>query len=594
MINTRATLSHFQRKLGIKTKEIEERGWWSSLGLRGKMQSLVRLHSFQSTGFPIFDSSVSLGREGSKIPSHIALTRNWQCGIRRVFAAMGISAGGYTETNLVRETKSLCAELCKQFYGLGWVSGTGGSITVKVHDPSIPVGEQLIVMAPSGVQKERMLPEDMYVMSSDGSVLSAPTPKPSPHRPPKCSECGPLFLKAYTMRNAGAVIHSHGLESALATMINPTATEFRITHMEMIKGIAGHGYYDELVVPIIENSAREYELTDALAEAIAAYPKSTAVLVRNHGIYIWGDTWIQAKTQAECYHYLFEAALRLHQLGLDSADPKHGPLRAVGPRGTEAVSTENGKISDGKKYPKVIVLDIEGTTTPISFVYDVLFPYVKKHAASHLLSTYDSTETQDDIKLLRKQIQEDLDNGVPGATPVPSAEAPKEEVVSALEANVVAMIQADRKITALKELQGHIWRVGFQKGELQGDVYDDVPIALAEWHKMGIKTYIYSSGSREAQRLLFGNTKHGDLRRYLCGYFDTTTGPKREARSYAEICLSVGVDSASDVLFATDVLAEAVAAKEAGVNAVLMLRPGNALLPPDHGFKTSKTLDEIL
>jgi methylthioribulose 1-phosphate dehydratase/enolase-phosphatase E1 len=128
------------------------------------------------------------------------------------------------------------------------------------------------------------------------------------------------------MRNAGAVIHSHGIEACLATMINPSSTEFRITHMEMIKGIIGHGYYDELVVPIIENSAREYDLTDSLAAAMEAYPKATAVLVRNHGIYIWGDSWISAKTQAECYHYLFEAALRLHQLGLDPADPKHGPL----------------------------------------------------------------------------------------------------------------------------------------------------------------------------------------------------------------------------------------------------------------------------
>ncbi|GMQ10198.1 hypothetical protein CsSME_00053292 [Camellia sinensis var. sinensis] len=107
----------------------------------------------------------------------------------------------------------------------------------------------------------------------------------------------PSMPKAYDMRNAGAVIHSHGMESCLVTMINPLAKEFRITHMEMIKGIQGHGYYDELVVPIIENTAHEWELTDSLAEAIEAYPKTTAVLVRNHGIYIWGDSWISAKTQ---------------------------------------------------------------------------------------------------------------------------------------------------------------------------------------------------------------------------------------------------------------------------------------------------------
>ncbi|BBN17011.1 methylthioribulose-1-phosphate dehydratase [Marchantia polymorpha subsp. ruderalis] len=562
------------------------------------MQSLVQLHYFQKRVFPICDTRVLGGRSGSLSSSDISLIRGWNCGFRRLFAAMGEDATGqgYTETDLIKETKALAAELCKQFYGLGWVSGTGGSITIKVHDPSIPVSEQLIVMAPSGVQKERMLPEDMYVMSSDGSILSSPSPKPSPHRPPKCSECGPLFLKAYSMRNAGAVIHSHGLESALATMINPASKEFRITHMEMIKGIKGHGYYDELVVPIIENSAREYELTDALEAAIAAYPKATAVLVRNHGIYIWGDSWIQAKTQAECYHYLFEAALRLHQLGLDPADPKHGPIQLIGFCGTEPTGADNGDDLDysrNKKFKPVVVLDIEGTTTPISFVADILFPYAKKNAGSHLLATFDSIETQEDIKLLRKQIQDDLDQGLPSAKPVPPVGAPKEDIVSALEANILAMIEADRKVTALKQLQGHIWRSGYSKGDLQGAVFDDVPGVLAEWHRLGTKVYIYSSGSREAQRLLFANSTHGDLRQYLCGYFDTTTGNKREARSYSEICLSVGVDSPADVLFATDVLAEAVAAKEAGLDAVLLIRPGNVPLPADHGFRTAKSLDEL-
>jgi methylthioribulose 1-phosphate dehydratase/enolase-phosphatase E1 len=87
------------------------------------------------------------------------------------------------------------------------------------------------------------------------------------------------------------------MESALVTMIQPAATEFRITHMEMIKGINGHGYRDELVVPIIENTPSEGELTQSLKEAIAKYPKTTAVLVRNHGVYIWGDNWVNAKTQ---------------------------------------------------------------------------------------------------------------------------------------------------------------------------------------------------------------------------------------------------------------------------------------------------------
>lgn len=181
-----------------------------------------------------------------------------------------------------------------------------------------------------GVQKEKMVPEDMYVLSSDGFILSAPKTKPYPHQLPKCTDCSLLLMKANEICNAGAVIHSHGMEACLVTMINPFLKEFQITHMEMIKGIPGHGYHDELVVRIIENAAHESQLRESLTEVIRAYPKTTAVLVRNHGVYIWGDSWITAKTRAECYHYLFNAAIKLHQLGLDWPTPNHGPSSNVG------------------------------------------------------------------------------------------------------------------------------------------------------------------------------------------------------------------------------------------------------------------------
>uniref|UniRef100_A0A803N242 Probable bifunctional methylthioribulose-1-phosphate dehydratase/enolase-phosphatase E1 n=1 Tax=Chenopodium quinoa TaxID=63459 RepID=A0A803N242_CHEQI len=669
----------------------------------------------------------------------------------------------YLESKPVQEAKALLTELCRQFYHLGWVGGTGGSITLKVHDDSIPKPQQIIIMSPSGVQKERMLSEDMYVLSSDGSTVSAPSPKPYPNKPPKCSDCGPLFMKdhqlkvydiksqsfvqAYQMRNAGAVIHSHGMESCLVTMMNPTSNEFRITHMEMIKGIQGHGYYDELVVPIIENSAHERDLTDALAAAIEAYPKTTAVLVRNHGIYVWGDSWISAKTQtllrmiasptgsgksytvddsfsaeerhtprlagvllivvsmqAECYHYLFDAAIKLNQMGLDWSTPTHGPIKRIQAdfrSGERAVSAKAGTsgLNPGEPKPRCIVLDIEGTTTPISFVTDVLFPYARDNVGRHLSSTYDSPETQDDIKLLRGQVEEDLkagvvgavpipsddegkeeviaalvanvgghiwrtgfqnnelegvvfedrcivldiegtttpisfvtdvlfpyarDNvgrhlsstydspetqddikllrgqveedlkaGVVGAVPIPSDDEGKEEVIAALVANVGGMIKADRKITALKQLQGHIWRTGFQNNELEGVVFEDVPEALERWHSSGIKVYIYSSGSRLAQRLIFGNTKYGDLRKYLCGFFDTAVGNKRETQSYVEIFNSMGVDDPSEILFVTDVYQEATAAKEAGLEVLISVRPGNGPLPENHGFKTVNSFSEI-
>nr|AFK37796.1 unknown [Lotus japonicus] len=155
------------------------------------------------------------------------------------------------------------------------------------------------------------------------------------------------------------------------------------------------------------------------------------------------------------------------------------------------------------------------------------------------------------------------------------------------------MIKADRKITALKELQGHIWRTGFENNELEGIVFDDVPEALEKWYALGTKVYIYSSGSRLAQRLIFGKTNYGDLRKYLSGFFDTAVGNKRETRSYVEISQSLGVDKSSDILFVTDVFQEATAAKAAGLEVIIFIRPGNGPLPENHGFKTIKSFLEI-
>ncbi|KAL6630580.1 hypothetical protein ACP70R_028653 [Stipagrostis hirtigluma subsp. patula] len=514
------------------------------------------------------------------------------CGCGGGEATAAAESEAYLASEAVREAREQVAELCRLAYPLGWVSGTGGSITVKVHDPAVPLADQLIVMSPSGVQKERMVAEDMYVLSADGKVLSAPAAKPWPNKPPKCTDCAPLFMKAYQMRGAGAVIHSHGIETCIATMLDPGAKEFRMTHMEMIKAIKGHGYRDELVIPIIENASYEYELTDSISEAIAAYPKATAVLVRNHGIFVWGDSWISAKTQAESYHYLLDAAIKLYHLGVDWTTPEHGPINSVKRQGRILSPGTPNDCHSAESSKQCVVLDIEGTTTPISFVTDVLFPYARDNVRKHLTSTFDSEETKEDIKLLRSQIEDDLRNGTVGAVPVPPDESGKEEIINSLVANIESMIKADRKITSLKQLQGHIWRTGFEKKELQGVVFEDVPEALKNWHASGIKVYIYSSGSREAQRLLFGNTMYGDLRQFLCGYFDTTTGNKRETRSYLEISQSLGVDNPSHILFITDVFQEAVAAKNAGFEVLISIRPGNGALPENHGFRTIKSFSE--
>ena len=194
---------------------------------------------------------------------------------------------GPAQSAEVQEAKELICDLCRTLYTQGQVSGTGGGLSIKLGSGPGSV----IVMAPSGVQKERMRPEDMFVLDSAGAVIHTPEARPPPYRPPKLSECAPLFLSAYELRGAGAVIHGHSMNALLATLLDPQATEFRVTHIEMIKGIAGHGFYSDCVVPIIENTARECELTDRLREAMVAYPQSNAVLVRSHGVYIWGSDW---------------------------------------------------------------------------------------------------------------------------------------------------------------------------------------------------------------------------------------------------------------------------------------------------------------
>ncbi|TXG55130.1 hypothetical protein EZV62_020386 [Acer yangbiense] len=533
-------------------------------------------------------------------------SHQWQCnwvdtsgysGPKRCSSARFMA---YLENKAVHETKALAAELCRHFYTLGWVSGTGGSISIKVHDDSLPISHQLIVMSPSGTVKERMVAEDMYVFSSDGIILSTPSFKPYPHRHPKCTDCAPIFMKVYEMCDAGAVIHSLGMEACIVTMMNPFSKEFRITHMEMIKGIQGHGYHDELVLPIIENTSHEGELTESITEVIRAYPKATAVLVRNHGVFIWGDSWISAKTQAECYHYLFNAAIKLHKLGLDWSSPSHGPIRNVNGvwgcgmdfnRGLKAGPLSFDYMIEPSQ--RCIVLDIGGTTTSRPFVSNILFAYAHDNVGKHLAATYDTAETQDDMNLLRSQIQNDLDQGIVGAVPIPPDCVGKELVIASLVANVESMIRADRKVTALKQLQAHIWRTGFQSNELVGIVFDDVPEALERWQAAGIKVYMYSSGSREAQQLLFANSNYGDLRKYFCRFFDTTLGNKDETHSYIEILRTVGVDRLADMLFVTDVFQDAVAARAAGLEVIIPNRPGNEPLPEHHGFRMIESLLEI-
>ena len=208
-----------------------------------------------------------------------------------------------------------------------------------------------------------------------------------------------------------------------------------------------------------------------------------------------------------------------------------------------------------------ILLDIEGTTTPIAFVHDVLFSYARDHVREFLLVNGDKEEVQADIALLHNEHAEDVN---------------KDRNPPPLVADYVEwLIAADRKSTGLKSLQGKIWRQGYQDGTLKSQVFADVAPAFERWHTRGLSINIFSSGSVLAQKLLFAHTDAGDLTQFIDDYFDTNVGKKGEAESYRRIAEKIKLPAA-EILFVSDVIDELNAAHEAGMKVLLSIREGNA------------------
>jgi enolase-phosphatase E1 len=219
---------------------------------------------------------------------------------------------------------------------------------------------------------------------------------------------------------------------------------------------------------------------------------------------------------------------------------------------------------------RAFLLDIEGTTTPVAFVYDVLFPFARRELPGFLRGHAGEPHVREALVRLRQEHEADADGRRP-------AWPPSDEGIAPAVAYLEWLMDADRKSTALKALQGLVWREGFRRGELEGQVYPDVPLALARWRRQGRRAFIYSSGSVLAQRLLFSRTAAGDLTPLIGGYFDTTTGPKKEAASYARIAAEIGLEP-GEVLFVSDSADEIAAALDAGLRAALCTRDGQA--PP--------------
>jgi len=237
----------------------------------------------------------------------------------------------------------------------------------------------------------------------------------------------------------------------------------------------------------------------------------------------------------------------------------------------------------------VVLLDIEGTTSSIHFVAEVLFPFARQHVSAYLQAHETDPETQAALDLLAVDAghtdfeswcrQEGLQDDPQGRQDLALAE-------------VHRLMDRDAKATGLKHLQGLVWRNGFLSGELRAHVYGEVPERLRQWHRAGLRLYIYSSGSIQAQKLFFGHTIEGDLLPLFLGHFDTTIGSKREAESYRRIAQSI--ETAADrILFVSDLAAEIEAAAQTGMKTVVSVRPGNAPLPPDFPYPQITSFEQL-
>jgi enolase-phosphatase E1 len=237
-----------------------------------------------------------------------------------------------------------------------------------------------------------------------------------------------------------------------------------------------------------------------------------------------------------------------------------------------------------------ILLDIEGTTSPIDFVYQVLFPFVRAHLKDYLRHNADSEELQRDLSMLREEHLKDVEQAL---APPKWVDAHLDAQIESVAHYVFWLMDRDRKSMGLKSLQGKIWQQGYLTGELKSRVFQDVPPALKYWKNKNLDVRIFSSGSVLAQRLLFANTEVGDLTHFLGGYFDTNIGPKTSEESYRQIANEVHLP-ASEVLFISDMTAELDAAKRAGMQTLLCVRPGNLPQPEKHGHGVASSFSEIV
>jgi methylthioribulose 1-phosphate dehydratase / enolase-phosphatase E1 len=548
--------------------------------------------------------------------------------------------------------RALMAQLCEFFYHQGWATGTGGGISIRTGGPAQNRPWRVFV-APSGLQKEDLIGNDMFELDMDRNIVSAPTSNPNLRQ----SACTPLWYVIFNARpTATAVVHTHSPNAVYATLLDRTERSrcLRFTHFEMLKGVGNHAYDDVLELPIIDNRPTEDLLAEQLAAAVRDYPRANAVLVRRHGMYVWGDSWEQCKTIAESVDYLLACAVQLKQLGVDPAAPpplgsssyrqqqvEHKATTATArTRPQQDGTNDNSEPTPGNPHKKqkitaftnattppvvvgsfhgqaavdnaedyrsnatpllprdnhiqALLLDVEGCTTSIAFVKNTLFPFIRTNLLQYLQQ---DLPTQQQAQLLQDLLAEEVQH-LGESKNDSSGSKDEQDAATSTRTQIVAcvtrLMDADIKSRTLKELQGDMWRSGYERGELQGHVYGDTRPMLEWMHAHHVPVYIYSSGSVAAQQLLFGHSVAGNLRPFLRGHFDiATAGNKKLALSYQAIADQLGLEPRA-ICFSSDAPDELVAAAAAGIGQVVMtIRPGNAPIAEKERFPAIHSLLQL-
>jgi enolase-phosphatase E1 len=307
---------------------------------------------------------------------------------------------------------------------------------------------------------------------------------------------------------------------------------------------------------VLPNDQNLQRLSDAASPLLADAPHG--LLIAGHGLYAWGADLSTARRHLEILEFLLEQ--RWRQLLLE---PQQLQPRLI--RGIDQV-----------------VLDIEGTTCPVSFVSTVLFPYAAARLETFLQDKAQEPEVQQLLEAVRQARSGDAEAAAAGLDC--SSTSP---VVPYLQ----WLIRIDRKLTALKDLQGMIWADGYASGALHGPLFADVAAALRRWRRQGLGLSVYSSGSVAAQQMLYGHSSGGDLRPVFSHWFDTRLGAKNDSSSYRAIAERLNC-APERVLFISDANAELVAARTAGMQVLFSERPGNPQTADD-GFERIDTFSSL-